>query len=166
MTPPDPTRNAQTEIICRYYNGCSAGDLGLMQATLHPDVVHYFLAPNVGSRPVAGREHLARYWRKVARAIDARWVVERSVAMGREAAVEWTMFWTPPGTSGRIVTRGSEWFIFEDDLIREIRSYHQQRDDQSTELEGFSYAERGYSHAGEERSALHPEATDFSPEAT
>ena len=42
-----------------------------MLETLHPDVVHYFLAPNVGSAPVAGAEHLARYWRKVTAMIHA-----------------------------------------------------------------------------------------------
>ncbi len=63
-------------IICCYYDGCSEGDLNELRATLHPDVVHYFLTPNPGSAPVAGAEHLARYWRKVARMIDARWIVE------------------------------------------------------------------------------------------
>ena len=37
-----------TDVIVRYYNGCSAGDLDELRATLHPDVVHYFLAPNPG----------------------------------------------------------------------------------------------------------------------
>ena len=48
------TRTANTELIIRYYDGCSAGDLDELRATLHPDVVHYFLAPNPGSAPVAG----------------------------------------------------------------------------------------------------------------
>ena len=45
----------------------------------------------------------------------------------------------------RIATRGAEWFTFAaDGRITEIRSYYQQRE-QTTELDGFPYAERGYS---------------------
>ncbi len=37
-----------TALISRYYDGCSSGDIDLMLGTLHPDVVHWFLAPNTG----------------------------------------------------------------------------------------------------------------------
>ncbi|NMH99411.1 nuclear transport factor 2 family protein [Pseudonocardia acidicola] len=142
-------------VITRYYDGCSTGDVDLMLETLHPDVVHYFLAPNVGSAPVAGAEHLARYWRKVARMIGARWVVDHCLAGPDEAVIEWTMFWRPPEAGERVATRGAEWFTFTGGLIREIRSYYQQQP-QTTELDGFPYAERGYSIAAAEHSALHP----------
>jgi ketosteroid isomerase-like protein len=132
------------EVIRRYYDGCSSADVDLMLATLHPDVVHYFLAPNPGSTPVAGAEHLARYWRKVARMLDARWVVDHCLAGTDEAVIEWTMHWTPPDATGRVATRGAEWFTFAEGRIREIRSYYQQRP-ATTELDGFPYAARGYS---------------------
>ncbi|WP_158744428.1 nuclear transport factor 2 family protein [Acidisphaera sp. L21] len=144
-------------IIRRYYNGCTAGDLAELAATLHPDVVHYFLAPNVGSRPVAGGEHLARYWRKIARRIQARWVVDHVLAAGNEAVIEWTMFWCPAPGQPRIATRGAEWFVFRDGLIAEIRSYYQQRD-ATTELEGFPYAARHYAVPGQEYSQQHTDA--------
>jgi ketosteroid isomerase-like protein len=131
------------EVITLYYDGCSSGDVDLMLETLHPDVVHYFLAPNPGSTPVAGAEHLARYWRKVARMLDARWVVEHCLAGPDEAVIEWTMYWTPPEGTGRVATRGAEWFTFAEGRIREIRSYYQQRP-ATTELDGFPYAARGY----------------------
>ena len=141
------------ETITRYYDGCSAGDIEQLTGTLHPDVVHWFLAPNPGSAPVRGAEHLARYWRKVARMIDARWVVDHCLAGDREAVIEWTMFWLPPGAAGRVATRGAEWFTFADDgRITEIRSYYQQRPE-TTELDGFPYAGRGYSVPGAERHA-------------
>ncbi|MHA6795386.1 nuclear transport factor 2 family protein [Pseudonocardia bannensis] len=143
-------------VITRYYDGCSAGDVDLMLTTLHPDVVHYFLAPNVGSAPVVGAEHLARYWRKVARMIEARWVVDHCLAGADEAVIEWTMFWRPDGSGDRVATRGSEWFTFTGGLIREIRSYYQQRP-ATTELDGFPYGERGYSTAAAEHSRAHPE---------
>lgn len=145
-------------LITRYYDGCSTGDVEAMTATLHRDVVHYFLAPNTGSAPVAGAEHLARYWRKVQSRIDARWVVDHAlcgaVSDGAgEAVIEWTMFWRPPGSGDRVATRGAEWFTFSEGLIREIRSYYQQRD-HTTELDGFDYRGRGYSVTDAEHSTL------------
>jgi hypothetical protein len=44
--------------------------------------------------------------------------------------------------------------VVRDGLIVEIRSYYQQHT-ATTELEGFPYAERGYSVPGAERSAIH-----------
>jgi hypothetical protein len=141
-------RPAPLEVITRYYEGCSSADVGLMTGTLHPDVVHWFLAPNVGSAPVRGADHLARYWRKVAGMIEARWVVDHCLAGDGEAVIEWTMFWRPQGTTVRVATRGAEWFTFSPDgLITEIRSYYQQRPE-TTELDGFPYAQRGYSTHG------------------
>lgn len=144
----------QTATIIRYYDGCSTGNLDVLASTLHPWVVHYFLAPNIGSTPVIGAEHLARYWRKVTNAIDARWVVDHALVEGAEAVVEWTMFWCPGGSGDRVATRGAEWFIFRESLIREIRSYYQQLE-QTSELDGFPYSDRGYSTVDAERSALH-----------
>lgn len=141
--------------ITRYYDGCSAGDVETMLGTLDPGVVHWFLAPNVGSAPVRGAEHLARYWRKVSGLIEARWVVDHALTGGAEAVIEWTMFWRPQGTADRVATRGAEWFTFAaDGRITEIRSYYQQRPE-TTQLDGFPYADRGYSTHGFEHSALH-----------
>lgn len=151
-----------TSLITRYYNGCSAGDVDRMLETLHPDVVHWFLAPNTGSTAVTGAQHLARYWRKVARAVRARWVVDSICAAGDHAVIEWTMFWLPEGAAERVATRGAEWFTMADGLIHEIRAYYQMRP-QTTELDGFPYAQRGYSVPGAERSAVHPDADRYGP---
>ena len=144
-------------LLRRYYDACTAGDADGVAATTTGDVVHYFLAPNVGSRPVAGAEHLGRYWRKVQALIDARWVVDHLVADGDEAVIEWTMFWTPQGSPHRVATRGAEWFLLRNGRIAEIRSYYRQ-EPATTELDGFPYADRGYSHHGCERSAIHAAA--------
>jgi ketosteroid isomerase-like protein len=148
------------ETITRYYDGCSTGDVDLMVSTLDADVVHWFLAPNPGSAPVRGGEHLARYWRKVAGMIEARWVVDHCLAGEAEAVIEWTMFWRPQGTEDRVATRGAEWFTFSPEgLITEIRSYYRQHP-ATTELDGFPYAERGYSTPGvEEHRAVGEGAT-------
>jgi ketosteroid isomerase-like protein len=160
-TAADPTA-AWTALITRYYDGCSAGDVELMRQTLHPDVVHWFLAPNTGSRAVEGAEHLARYWRRVTGMLRARWVVESICATAEQAVIEWTMWWLPDGADERVATRGAEWFTCSDGLIREIRSYYQMRP-ATTELDGFPYAERGYSVPGAERSAVHPDAESHGP---
>ena len=163
-TAADPTA-AWTALISRYYDGCSAGDVDLMLGTLHPDVVHWFLAPNNGSTAVAGGEHLARYWRKVTARLQARWVVDSICATPEQAVIEWTMWWLPEGATERVATRGAEWFTCEDGLIREIRSYYQMRP-ATTELDGFPYAERGYSVPGAERSTVHPDAEQYGPGGT
>jgi ketosteroid isomerase-like protein len=147
-------RDAALERIRRYYDGCTTGDVALMLDTLHDDVIHYFLAPNVGSTPVAGAEHLARYWRKVTAAIQATWVVDHILVEGDEAVIEWTMMWTPQGADDAVATRGSEWFRFDDGWITEIRSYYQQRPE-STELDGFPYSRRGYSTLDRRLSSVH-----------
>ena len=155
-TAADPTA-AWTALISRYYDGCSAGDVDLMLETVHPDVVHWFLAPNNGSAAVAGAEHLARYWRKVTGMLRARWVVDSICATPEQAVIEWSMWWLPDGATERVVTRGAEWFTGEEGLIREIRSYYQLRP-QTTELDGFPYRDRRYSVPGAERSMIPPDA--------
>jgi ketosteroid isomerase-like protein len=160
-TAPDPA-SAWTALICRYYDGCSAGDVDLMLQTLHPDVVHWFLAPNSGSTAVQGGEHLARYWRKVTARLQARWVVDALCATPEQAVIEWTLWWLPEGATERVATRGAEWFTCADGLIQEIRSYYQMSA-LTSELDGFPYAERGYSVPGGERSTIHPHAQDYGP---
>ncbi|HWU12308.1 MAG TPA: nuclear transport factor 2 family protein [Streptomyces sp.] len=157
MTTPAPAATGHLLTISRYYDGCSTGDVDLMCATLADDVVHFFLTPNPGSAAVRGGEHLARYWRKVHRMIDAVWIVDHILDKDAEAVIEWTMFWTPPQTGRRVTTRGAEWFTFgEDGRITEIRSYYRQETGQDTELDGFPYADRAYSRHGAEHSSLHP----------
>lgn len=149
------TKETAGRLIRRYYDGCSSGDLAELDATLHEDVVHYFLEPNVGSTPVRGRSHLSRYWRKVSQLIDATWIVDHLLVEGDEAVIEWTMFWRPDASAERVATRGSEWFVFRDDRIAEIRAYYQQRP-VTTQLADFPYPQRGYSTTGRESSAIHP----------
>ncbi|MBV9195860.1 MAG: nuclear transport factor 2 family protein [Solirubrobacterales bacterium] len=144
-------------LIARYYDACSRGDAEGVAAAVCDDVVHWFLAPNLGSRPVRGAEHLGRYWRKVQRSIAALWVVDRGIAHGEKAVIEWSMFWCPPAQTRRVVTRGAEWFVLRGGRIAEIRSYYRQ-DSHDTELEGFPYEVRGYSVHGSERSARHTPA--------
>jgi hypothetical protein len=83
--------------------------------------------------------------------IEARWVVDHGLVGSDhpvEAVIEWTMFWRPQGATSRVATRGAEWFVFAaDGRIAEIRSYYRQQPN-TTELDGFPYAARGYSTEG------------------
>ena len=141
-------------VISEYYDACNTGDVASYERTLHPDVVHYFLKPNTGSRPVAGRDRLIAYWTKVQSMIDGVWVVDRLLSSGDEAVIEWTLFWNPTPEGQRVVTRGSEWFAFDSGQIIEIRSFYQQRNE-DTELDAYPYLYRGYSAHGSESSAIH-----------
>lgn len=146
-SPPGPL-----ELIARYYDACSRGDADGVAATVCEDVVHWFLAPNTGSTPVRGAEHLGRYWRKVHGMIAPVWVVDHGIVEGDESVIEWSMYWR--AKTHRVVTRGAEWFVLRGGLIAEIRSYYRQ-EPQDAELDGFPYATRGYSVHGSERSNRH-----------
>ena len=141
------------DLIARYYDACSGGDAEGVAACCTSEVVHWFLAPNVGSTPVRGAEHLGRYWRKVHGVIDPVWVVDHGIEAGDEAVIEWSMFWRA-GSGERVVTRGAEWFVLREGHIAEIRSYYRQ-EQHDAQLDAFPYAERGYSGHGAERSARH-----------
>jgi ketosteroid isomerase-like protein len=142
------TSDEKRELITRYYDACSTGDVDALVETVTDDVVHYFLAPNPGSKPVAGGEHLAHYWRKAQSRIGGRWTVDAIVAEGDEAVIEWTLFWDTPGGE-RVATRGAEWYRFRDGRIAEIRAYYQQLD-RTSELEGYDYDGRRYAQIGQE----------------
>ena len=83
-----------------------------------------------------------------------------TVVISYDTVIEWSMWWRPPSAASetpRIATRGAEFFRFEGGRIVEIRSYYQQRPE-TTELDGFDHAARGWSVPGRERSELHPGA--------
>ncbi|HYZ02303.1 MAG TPA: nuclear transport factor 2 family protein [Candidatus Binatia bacterium] len=130
------------DVIRRYYDACNRGDAEGVARECTPDVVHYFLVP--GTAPVAGAEHLGRYWRKVRSLLDCRWDVDHALEQGDEAVIEWTMAWRVPETGDRRLVHGAEWYVFEGDRIAEIRAYYDQRADADTGLVGFPYRERGY----------------------
>lgn len=131
------------ETVARYFKGCNTADIDLMLSCFTSDVRAYF----VDIPPVSGRENLATFWAEFHNATGARWTVDRGLAHANEAVVEWSMLWTPPEKSAEDMWRGTDWFIFENDLIREIRQYHPAHSlepGQDVEFVGFSYAARGY----------------------
>jgi ketosteroid isomerase-like protein len=128
--------------IRRYYDGCNAPDVELMCSTFTDDVVHYF----VDHAPVRGAQGLATYWAKVVPKTRARWTLDHAIVQGDEAVIEWSMCWTPGGSTRPELLRGTEWYVFRSGKIAEIRSYHCNFHLQSPdnfELRQFPYAARG-----------------------
>ncbi len=140
-------------LIRRYYDACNSADVAALEACFTEDVVHWFLAPNLAPAPVHGREALAKYWHRVQPRIDGRWVVDHCLETAGEAVIEWTLFWTPAPGADRVATRGAEWYVFRDGLISEIRAYYNQGP-WTSELDGFPYADRGYSLTTDEGRTL------------
>jgi len=130
------------EIVRRYFEGCSSGDLDVLLGTLTEDVVHYFLPPRFA--PIRGAQHLAKHWRKFKTALDPLWSIDHIIAQGDEVVSEWSCLWTPAGVQPRVMMRGSEWYVMREGRIAEIRAYLMDDPQRDTELVGFPYAERGY----------------------
>ncbi len=130
-------------VIETYYHGCNTADTGLMISTFTDDVVHYF----VDHSPVRGAAALANYWAKVGPATQAHWQVEHALIAEPEGVIEWSMRWVPVQTGAAEVLHGTEWFVFRDGRIAEIRSYHNNfylQSPQNRALHDFDYAGRGY----------------------
>jgi len=143
------------DLIIRYYDACNAADEAALLNVLTPDMTHYFLAPNPAANAVRGGAALAAGVSLLQRSYQGRWVLDHYLGSGDEAVIEWTLYWTSPKTGKRVATRGAEMYVFRDGRIAEVRAYYIQRHD-SSELEGFDYAGRGYSLPGTESSAVHP----------
>lgn len=114
-----------------------------MMSTFTDDVVHYF----VDHSAVRGADGLANYWAKIAPRTQANWVLDHALVQEPEAVIEWSMRWVPAQTGEPEILRGSEWYLFRDDKIAEIRSYHNNyfiQDPENRALHGFDYSGRTY----------------------
>lgn len=129
-------RVSPQERIEAYFAACSSGDAAAVAGHFTEHATIY----DTNHPPVRGAATIGEFWAKVAnRWGGARWVVDRCVAAGNEAAIEWTM----TGSSPRpFVVRGSEHYRFATttNLIEEIRQYWTFRPDQlDTGLVDFPY---------------------------
>ena len=143
MIAPRTSGHRYIEVIQSYYRGCNTADVELMMSTFTDDVVHYF----VDHSAVRGAQGLANYWAKVAPRTQANWQLDHALVQEPEAVIEWSMRWVPAQTAAPEILRGSEWYVFRDDKIAEIRSYHNNyylQDPANRELWDFDYASRGY----------------------
>ena len=130
------------QVVLRYFDGCTSGDIDVLMSTLAPDVVHYFL-PAI-HKPIRGAEHLSRYWRKFQQVYSPIWRIDHTIASGDEVVSEWSCLYTLTAKQERMMFRGSEWYVMREARITEIRAYYQYDETRDCELTGFPYGERGY----------------------
>jgi len=130
------------EVVRKYFDGCNSGDVEVLMSTLTEDVRHYFLSPSFP--PIFNSTHLANYWRKYKQVLDPIWAIDRLIASGDEVVNEWSCLWTPPDSTRRVMTRGTEWYVMRDGRIAEVRAYFSSDAESNSELASFPYEERGY----------------------
>lgn len=130
------------DTIGKYYQGCNTADIALMKSTFTEDVVHYFS----DHAAVRGADSLAAYWSRVGPRTEANWQLDHAIVQDDEAVIEWSMRWRTPEGKTELL-RGTEWYVFRDNLIAEIRSYHNNfflHDRRNRALRDFDYDGRGY----------------------
>jgi len=128
--------------IRSYYEALNSGDADRVAAHFTPDATHYYtrLGPHEGAETIGQMTDLA------VKSIEAHWTVENALeGEGEEAVIEWTMTWRDPKSGERRLDRGTEWFVFRDGLIAEVRAYHHGGPkNPSGDLLGFDHKGRGH----------------------
>lgn len=129
-------------LIYDYYDGCNRQDVDLLRAVLTEDIEHY----TTDMDRVSGIEPLLKFFCDFAPVVKAHWMIDHCLIQGNEAVIEWTMRWHPKGKPE--LKRGSEWYVFEGDKIKEIRAYYTNPYAENSlpwaSLKGFDYGARGY----------------------
>jgi hypothetical protein len=127
---------ALLEHVKGYYGVINFGEVDAIAAYFTDDAVHYYtrMEPHVGGRAIAERAAWA------VQHIDAEWSMYNGIDDGEQAVIEWAMKWTHPETGERRLDRGTEWFLFRDGLICEVRAYY----NRSGDLIGFDHSGRGH----------------------
>lgn len=136
------TSESHVQVVLRYFDGCTTGDVEELKLTLEDDVVHFFL-PEVHP-PIRGAEHLAQYWRKFSQIYHPTWRIDHAIASGDEVVSEWSCAYTLPSSGNRMMFRGTEWYVMRNQRIAEVRAYYQYDDSRDCQLNGFPYADRRY----------------------
>ena len=132
---------SRVDHIRSYYEALNSGDAGAVAAHFTDDATHYYtrLGPHEGAETIGGYAALA------VESIEGKWIVENALEGEDEAVIEWTMTWRHPESGERRLDRGTEWFVFRDGLIAEVRAYHHGgRKNPSGDLLGFDHRGRGY----------------------
>lgn len=79
------------------------------------------------------------------RELDGQWSIANGIEDGDQACIEWAMTWRDPRSGERRLDRGTEWFVFRDGKIAEVRAYfHSNAKNRSGNLLGFDHAGRGH----------------------
>jgi ketosteroid isomerase-like protein len=132
---------SRVDHIRSYYEALNSGDADAVAAHFTDDATHYYtrLGPHEGAETIGGYAALA------VKSIEGRWFVENALEGEGEAVIEWTMTWRHPESGEQRLDRGTEWFVFRDGLIAEVRAYHHGGPkNPSGDLLGFDHRGRGY----------------------
>ena len=123
------------DLVKRYYALLNTRDVDAIAECFTDDAVHYYtrMAPHRG-REIAERAVWA------VENVDAEWSMYNGIEQGDQAVIEWAMKWTHPETGERRLDRGTEWFLFRDRRIAEVRAYY----NRSPDLIEFDHAGRGH----------------------
>jgi ketosteroid isomerase-like protein len=135
-----------TERVRAYYEALNTGDAEAVAQHFTDDAVHYYtrLNPHEGAAAIADHAAVA------VAAIEAQWYVENLIEQGDQVAIEWTMTWRDPKSGEKRLDRGTEWFLFRDGRIAEVRAYHHGgKKNPQGDLLGFDHRGRGHTTLGE-----------------
>ena len=118
-----------------YYDVINSGDVEAIHAHFTDDAVHYYtrMAPHRG-REIAERAAWA------VENVEAEWSMYNGIDDGEQAVIEWAMRWRHPETGELKLDRGTEWFVFRDGKICEVRAYY----NRSGDLIEFDNEARGH----------------------
>ena len=129
--------------IQRYFTACNTGAVEAVAALFAPGAVHY--APPGYGGPARGGQAIGELIARLVQATASRWSIDQVVCDpgSNRAVIEWTVRRTGA------LARGIDWFEFDPGtgLITEVRTYLASPPPAGAsrvELEGFPYAERGY----------------------
>jgi ketosteroid isomerase-like protein len=122
-------------LVRHYYDVINGGDADAVADCFTDDAVHYYtrMAPHRG-REIAERAAWA------VDNIDAEWSMYNGIEQDGQVVIEWAMKWLDPSSGECRLDRGTEWFLFRDGKICEVRAYY----NRSGDLIGFDHAARGH----------------------
>jgi ketosteroid isomerase-like protein len=134
-----PTPNIDR--VRSYYEALNTGDAERVAAHFTEDATHYYTK----LEPHRGAETIGRATEWAVANIEANWKVENAIEEGDQAVIEWTMTWRHAESGEPRLDRGTEWFLFRDGKIAEIRAYyHGGPKNRQGNLLGFDHAGRGH----------------------
>ncbi len=127
--------------IHSYYEALNSGDAARVASHFTEDATHYYTRLD----PQHGAETIGQMTDWAVANIGAHWTVENAIEEGDQATIEWTMTWRHAESGEPRLDRGTEWFLFRDGKIAEIRAYyHSGPKNRQGNLLGFDHAGRGH----------------------
>jgi ketosteroid isomerase-like protein len=132
---------ANADHIRSYYEALNSGDAARVASHFTADATHYYTR----LEPHRGAEAIGKTTEWAVANIEANWKVENAIEEGDQAVIEWSMTWRHAESGEPRLDRGTEWFLFRDGKIAEIRAYyHGGPKNRQGNLLGFDHAARGH----------------------